>query len=330
MAVSVNGSGTTTVQTRPSQASETAIQPFLQTDFDPAEYLNNALPTLSTTTSSNKNTPNARAVHLPELPSQLQTLLSQLNAQTSRLSDSLTQLTDEIIRSGGRLAYEVEVLRGETIGLKDLLDGRLRSDLDVFTASPRAANTGEEPSRADVGAEVDSLERLKTLTSVRARLDSVIKVFGEAMQWPVAPSEVSVAGSLISVSAPDGGDDARSREEKGKAYVERLRNEVVDLVGSGNDPAGLEAANAKIAELKELAEVWHGTSEEKARGKLVKGLQKLVDERQRASEKGGGSRRPTPAPARPIDHQYGSPSSKPSADSGYGFLQNLRNLKNEV
>lgn len=326
MAVSVNGSSATSIQTKPNEASETAIQPFLQTDFDPADYLNNALPTLSTTTSSNRATQNTRAVQFPELSTQLQTLLSQLNAQTSRLTDSLTQLTDEIIRSGGRLAYEVEVLRGETIGLKDSLDGRLKSDLEVFTASSANASTGDEPSRIDPGAEINSLERLKTLTSVRARLDSVIKVFGEAMQWPVAPSEVSVAGSLISVSAPDGGDDARSREEKGKAYVERLRNEVVDLVGPGNDPADLEAANAKLAELKQLAEVWNGTSEEKARGKLVESLQKLVDERQKASEKGGGSRRPTPAPARPIDHRYGSPTSKPSAESGYGFLQNLRNL----
>jgi len=232
------------------------------------------------------------------------------------------------------LAYEVEVLRGETIGLKDSLDGRLKRDLEVFTASSATANTvaanGEEPPRVDAGTEVDSLERLKTLTSVRARLDSVIKVFGEAMQWPVAPSEVSVAGSLISVSAPDGGDDARSREEKGKAYVERVRSEVVDLVGSGNDPAGYEVASARIAELKQLAEVWNGTSEEKARGRLVESLQKLVDEKQRAAEKGGGSRRPTPAPARPIDHRYGSPSSKTTVESGYGFLQNLRNLKNEV
>lgn len=100
-------------------ASETSIlEPFLHPGaFDAAEHLNSTLnPKLS----------------LSELSSQTQNLLSQLNAQTSRLTAVLTQLTDDILRSGARLAYEVDLLRGEAIGLSEALNEGLQDDIAHF------------------------------------------------------------------------------------------------------------------------------------------------------------------------------------------------------
>ncbi|KAK5175426.1 uncharacterized protein LTR77_000565 [Saxophila tyrrhenica] len=327
-------------EARSSHVSDSTVQPFLQPDFDPVDYLNNTLPALSTSSISRNTSTATRAVPLPELSSQIQGLLTRLNAQTTRLSNALTQLTDEILRSGGRLAYEVEVLRGETIGLTDSLDNGLKKDIEVFTkthAEDNAAETGEVDGDTAVtaqtgqDAEPEYLTQLKTLTAVRERLDSVIKIFGEAMQWPLAPSDLSLTSSLISVSAPDSGDDSRSREEKGKAYVEKLRTEINDLLGPGNNAEGLETASARIDELRQLAEVWKGTAEEKARLKLVESLQKPVEERQKALGQAAGSRKPNPSPSRGMDYRYGNPdSSRAGSEGGYGFLQNLRNLKNDM
>ena len=342
MAVSVNISTITKGEAKSGHVSDSNIQPFIQQHFDPADYLNNALPALSVSSTA-RGGQYGRSVPLPELSTQLQTLLSQLNAQTSRLSTALTQLTDEIIRSGGRLAYEVEVLRGETIGLTDSLENGLKKDIELFNpaiddVAPVNTDRAKEDTPAENSAEVEQtnaepeyLERLNTLTSVRSRLDSVIKVFGEAMQWPVAPSELSMASSLISVSAPDSSDDSRSREEKGKAYAEKLRTEINDLIGSGNDILSLEAAAVQIEELRSLAEVWKGTAEERARMKLVESLQKPVEEKQKALEKTIMSRNPNALPSRGVDYRYGNmDSSRAVGEGGYGFLQNLRNLKNDM
>ena len=320
----------TRVESKSAHVADSNIQPFLQPDFDPADYLNNALPTLSvsTTNRGNQSGQYGRSVPLPELSTQLQNLLSQLNAQTSRLSTALTQLTDELIRSGGRLAYEVELLRGETIGLTDSLESGLRKDIELFTppkTETQATQSGnkdaaEEPFTSPNPTDPTYLTNLKVLTSVRARLDTVIQIFGSAMQWPLAPSDLSLTSSLISVSAPD---DDRDREEKGKAYAESLRNEINDLIGSGNDVASLEAAAERIEALRVLAEVWRGTAEEKARVKLVDSLQRPVEERLRVLEQGSVGKKVS---ARGVDLRYGVEAR----EGGYGFLQNLRKLGGEV
>ena len=59
-------------------------------------------------------------------------MLSQLNVHTTRLTNTLTQLTDDILRSGSRLAYEVELLRGETLGLAETLTEGLQEDVAKF------------------------------------------------------------------------------------------------------------------------------------------------------------------------------------------------------
>ncbi|KAK4504098.1 hypothetical protein PRZ48_005013 [Zasmidium cellare] len=344
MALSSNRPSASKVDPKSSHVSDPAIRPFLQPNFDPADYLNSTLPTLSISSTGSRG----KAVPLSDLSSQLQTLLSQLNAQTSRLSNTLTQLTDEIIRSGSRLAYEVEVLRGETLGLTDSFENDLKKDIETFVPSVQAtkapngeAEAAEEEQDATTTSahnEPEFLNHLRELTTVRARLDSVIKTFGSAMQWPLAPSELSLASSFISVSAPETGDDndSRSREEKGKAYTEKLKTEINDLLASGVE--GVEAANARVEELRELAEVWKGTAEEKARMRFVETLQKSVDEKQRTLEKANvdSSRKPGVSPARGYDYRYGGsstteiPKAANEGGSGYGFLQNLKNLRNDM
>jgi hypothetical protein len=317
----------TTTKPKSSHTSDQLVQPFLQPDFDPATYLNTTLPSLSLSNTRSTNSNNS-AVALPELSIQTQALLSQLNAQTNRLSNSLTQLTDEIIRSGARLAYEVEVLRGETTGLTDSLENGLKKDIELLAPPKQTNEQAEDTSQS----EPEYLQSLRTLSTLRARLDSVIQVFGAATAWPVAPSEVSsggVASSFISVSAPEATEENRNREAKAKEYTEALRTEISTLLSS-NDVAGLEAAAERVEELRVLAEVWKGTAEEKARTRVVEGLVRMMEEKQKVV---GGGRRAGGAgpdgrrqPERAVDMRYGDLETK-GAEGGYGFLQNLRNFK---
>ena len=220
----------TTIKPKSSHTTDQLVQPFLQPDFDPATYLNTTLPSLSL--SNTRSTNNSSAVALPELSIQTQALLSQLDAQTNRLSNSLTQLTDEIIRSGSRLAYEVEVLRGETTGLTDTLDNGLKKNVELLAPPKQASDAAaQQATESDTTTttttsqpEPEYLQNLRTLSTLRARLDSVIQVFGAATAWPIAPSEVStgVASSFISVSAPEATEENRNREAKAKEYPEGL------------------------------------------------------------------------------------------------------------
>lgn len=306
-----------------SHVSDQLVQPFLQPDFDPATYLNSTLPSLSL---SNARTTNGNAVPLPELSIQTQALLSQLNAQTTRLSNSLTQLTDEIIRSGGRLAYEVEVLRSETTGLTDSLDNGLKKDIELLAPTKQASEEATSTETATTSQEPEYLQNLRTLSTLRARLDSVIQVFGAATAWPVAPSEVaSGASSFISVSGPEATEENRNREAKAKEYTDSLRAEINTLLSS-DDTAGLEAASERVEELRSLAEVWKGTAEEKARTKIVESLVKTIEDKQKAIGRKADGRR---QPERAVDMRYGDLDGRGAGagEGGYGFLQNLRNLK---
>ena len=273
------------------------LHAFQQSSFDPAEYLNNALPSLSSSTTVPQPSRSSSAVPLTELSSQTQALLAQLNAHTSRLSITLTQLTDEILRTGSRLAYEVEVLRGDTIGLSDTLEETLRSDVARFLPTARAAESDDTDNLPIGGSGLDDggangaahvppyIARLKTLTLVRERLDSVIKVFGDAMQWVLPPSELSIASSLISVSAPDQSANEANREQKGREFVENIRNEIKELVasgGGGHGATGLANAMNRIEALRVLSQVWKETAEEKARLKAIDGLVRFAEDKSRS------------------------------------------------
>ncbi|KAL1585201.1 hypothetical protein WHR41_06417 [Cladosporium halotolerans] len=321
--------------------SDPATHPFLTPSFDPATYLNSTLPSLSL---SARPPPNNAS--LPDLSAQTQTLLAQLSAQTARLSASLTQLTDEIIRSGGRLAYEVEVLRGETTGLTDALETGLKKDIELLAPATQEKKSTQAQPDADADADADAapaeakedtaappptsepahLASLRELSTLRARLESVVQTFGAATAWPAAPSEIaSAASSFISVSGPEATESNRQLEQKAQEYAASVRGEISELLAAGD----VEGAGARVGELRVLAEVWRGTAEEKARGRFVEGLGRLVEEKERAASaaagKKGGEGRKAGQPARGVDMRYGDLDSR--AEGGYGFLQNLRNLK---
>jgi hypothetical protein len=99
------------------------------------------------------------------------------------------------------------------------------------------------------------------------------------MAWTFPPSEVSVTSSFLSVSAPEPGSESHSTEEKGQEVSKKLRDEIADLL-IGEDPVScIEAAAKRVEELKELAIVWKGTAEDKARIRFVDSLAKMVEDR---------------------------------------------------
>ncbi|KAJ5240088.1 hypothetical protein N7468_004707 [Penicillium chermesinum] len=252
------------------------------------------------------NFPNASrapgSVPLAELSAQVQSLLSQISAQNVRLSSTLSQFSDEILRSGGRLAYEVEVLRGEAIGLSETLTEVLRDDIQKFVPAEAADTrkdraqvvedeTPTEEGEVEGGTEEKEAEalddpvyitNLRTLNKVRSRLEDVVQTFGDAMEWPLPPSETSFSSSFISVSGPEIGIEGSDQEEKGQQVMKKLRTEVIELLDSnGGGRAGLEAASQRVETLRNLATVWRGTAEDKARQRFVDNLGRLVDERRR-------------------------------------------------
>lgn len=302
-----------TTESNPSPlASDKTLRPFLAPTFDPADYLNATLPawtpSASARSSSNTNTSaNANLNSLTELNNQTQTLLSQLSAQLTRLSAQLTKLTDEILRSGGRLAYEAEILRGETGSLSDVLIDGLADELKRFVpgglkqqlqvrrrsstlrgdsmddSGPPAGDGAQETDnpKADTSnpqSAAGAIANLRTLALVRDRLESVVKVFGAAVDWVVPPSDVNLRSTFISVAGPEA-EDTEEREKRGKAWNDKTRGEVNDTAST----QGYEAALARVDELQELATVWKGTSEEKARMKFVDNLRKMVEDKKNTS-----------------------------------------------
>lgn len=332
--------------------ADPTLQPFLGPSFDAAEFLNAALPPLQISSSS--YTARSQEVALGALSTQTQTLLSQLSAHTSRLTTTLTQLTDEILRSGSRLAYEVEVLRGETLGLSEALTEGLQPDIMKFvprgldehlvarkhsvgasrtrastvTTAPKTPITEEPPT---INTDPEYIAKLRTLTSVRSRLDTVIKIFGEAMSWTFPPSDVSVSSAFLSVSAPEAGSEAYSIEEKGQQVSKKFRDEIADLLVTAGDPVdAIEAAAKRVEELKELAKVWKGTAEEKARVKFVETLAKMVEDRHREllreAEKNGRVNGNASALRREVPKSLDG-SSVDDSKSGYGFINQLQKMR---
>ncbi|KAH7321069.1 hypothetical protein B0I35DRAFT_510838 [Stachybotrys elegans] len=282
-------------QPKSTHTSDEFLQDFLNPSFDPAAYINGALPPLSQRAGQSHGT--SEAVPLSELSTRAQTLLSQLNAHTTRLSSTLTQLTDDILRSGSRLAYEVELLRGETLSLTETMNETLKDDIERFVPEglqkavekrkEAAADTGDASAAPkvveDEHASEDSthIKQLQTLTLVRSRLESVIKTFGDAMEFVFPPSEVSVSSSFLSVSAPEPGAQQQSSEEKGQQVLRQLRDEIAKLLKSEDAVQGIEKAAQRIEELKELTKVWKDTAEEKGRNKFIESLAKMVEDRHR-------------------------------------------------
>lgn len=314
-------------QAKSQHLAESVLQPFLQADFDAADYFNNTLPTLSIAGPSKEQT---GRVSLAELSSRTQSLLSQLNAQTSRLSDVLTQMTDEMIRGGSRLAYEVEILKGETVGLAETLQETLKDERTQFSTSQGIESNSQEAHDGQPTPEPDYITQLRTLSLVRARLDSVVKVFGEAMQWPLAPSELT--SSFISVSGPEvTAEESRSREEKGQEAARRLRDEVTSLLETAvSAEEGVTAAAIKVEQLKELSLIWKGTAEEKTRNRHIDNLGQLIeDEEKKLANRSQGRRQGYSTIAASATSRSNGVTSS-TQESGYGFINNLKRFKGDI
>ncbi|PLB53246.1 hypothetical protein P170DRAFT_434953 [Aspergillus steynii IBT 23096] len=345
------GSRTVPINSRPSLETN-----FTDPSFDPADFLNDALPPLTLASSQAHGPRNPGAVSLAESSTQVQSILTQINAQNVRLSNNLTQLTDEILRSGGRLAYEVEVLRGETIGLSDTLTDALRDDIAKFVPestekkdsgaqdpsitpdedqTPKEADEATEPEPEqqlepeDLPAVADPeyITKLRTLNQVRARLEEVVQTFGDAMEWTLPPSETSLTSSFISVSAPEPGSESHSREEKGQEIMKKLRAEITELLDSnGGGEEGVDAATQRVDALRDLATVWKGTAEEKARARFVDGLAKMIEDRRRMLENQGKmDPAQSQAKAKASTHRR-----QESEGPGGGIFRNLQRLREEI
>lgn len=328
--------------------TDVALQPFLADKFDPIDFLNATLPPLTLSSTMPHAVKQADAFPLAEVSAKTQGIVSQLNAQTTRLSDDLTQLTDEILRSGARLAYEVEVLRGESTGLTEALGDWLQQDIRRLIPDRKALYPdGSKLEKADdgqVSMDPPFITQLRMLTLVRSRLERVISTFGEAMEWILPPSEVSLASSFISVSAPDAGPDAQHREAKGKEFAKKLRDEISNALASDNNGSpGTLAATKRIEELRDLAIVWKGTAEEKARLKFVDGLSKMVEDYSKAADRdelerrrrGGSARIASPRPPTVDRSKSGTSSGEydrngKSGDGTPGFFRNLQRLRDEI
>jgi hypothetical protein len=323
-------------------SNQAAASPnFADPNFDPADFLNDTLSPLTVASSQPNASRSPGSVPLAELSTQVQSLLSQISAQNIRLSSTLSQLTDEILRSGGRLAYEVEVLRGETIGLSETLTEVLRDDIAKFvpessTEDGRKTEQAEEdaPTKEDesttnpddkktpVPTDPEYITNLRILSQVRSRLEDVVQTFGDAMSWPLPPSEISFSSSFISVSGPDLGPEGQDREEKGQEMMKKLRTEVTELLDSeGGGYAGLEAATRRVEALRTLATVWNTSAEEKARNRFVDSLANIVEDRRRTLDQQDQNRQKSRSEAR-RDSDSGAPAG--------GLFRNLQRLREEI
>lgn len=347
MAVSTSASASANgASPKSTHVSDPALRPFLQSSFDPADYLNATLPSLSLSSLSSRPLKQANAASLPDLSSQTQELLSQLNAHTTRLSAILTHLTDDILRSGGRLAYEVEVLRGETIGLTETLTEGLKEDVanfipqglpaksDASAEEEQEDHSGDTKAKGDRPAPVEItpayISDLAKLHLIRSRLESVKNIFGEATQWTPPPYEDS---SFISVQPPTQGATATTEQADGRDFAASLRSEITDLVSNSEDgAAGIAAAAERIQTLRDLAQVWKGTAEYDKRIKLVDELEKLAKEKsnvwnmrqQQQQQKAAGGRSRSASNAK-----NKSQPPVPVQKTG-GFLDNLQRLREGI
>lgn len=238
------------------------LAPLGLAQFDPIDYLNGTLPSLPLSTQSQASATN-RPAQMQIASTDIQTFLARLNAHNVHATSDLTSLTDEILRSGNRLAYEVEILRGDINSLYDLLTDTLREDIQHFVHDHTAlgvrngstGETAEDPSAAKMEDPV-FITQLRMLGQVKARLESVVGIFGEAMKWSVPPSELAVASSLISVSAPELGVQNTEDDDKARESAKAIRNEIQDLLDAdGGGYAGLEAATNRVAQYKDLASI---------------------------------------------------------------------------
>lgn len=250
--------------------------------FDAVSFLNENLPVLSL--GSQNAVKSNRSEQLQATSTEVNSQLSKYNAYNIRTSAELTTLTDEILRGSNRLAYEVEVLRSDVNSLYDLLSETLRDDIQYFVKddiSSEKQATDEDTTQPSHNPEF--MQQLRQLGHIKSRLEEVIRVFGEALKFPIPPSDVSMASSLISVSAPELGVANTAEDDKARAAIRQIREEFSDLLNSeGGGVAGYNAARRRLEHFQKLVLVWKGTSEDRARTRVVEGFARIVEDRRKA------------------------------------------------
>ncbi len=315
-------------------ASDDVLAPLSHAQFDPVDYLNSVLPNLVLSTQS-QSSKASRTAQMQTASSGVQTLLSRLHTHNTRSSSELSSLTDEVLRSGNRLAYEVEILRGDINGFYDLLTDTLKDDIRKFVRDEAALNMPEADSE-DVARDQNTaknsdpvfITQLRMLGHVKSRLEAVVATFGEAMKWSVPPSDLYVASSLISVSAPELGVQNTEEDEKARDSAKAIRSEVQDLLESdGGGITGLEAATKRVEHYKNLATIWKGTAEEKVRVRFVESLARQVDDRRRLFDARGLPQRTRTGSGQRSPSAQGWPVK---ADGGGGLFKNLARLKDDL
>lgn len=338
----------TSSPTRPHHLKESNLQDFLSADFSPINYLNATLPSHAPSTSIKSSSSS-----LSTLASQTQSHIASLTAQSTRLSATLTALTDDILRISPRLAYEVELVRGEALSLSDSLSqsGDLHSAISQFVPQGVENFTDHIKSQIDessdgndvkpLGEAVKSspsftthphgseppIAHLRTLIHVRNLLTTVTQAFSLAMSWPLPPSSLSgPSASLISVSSPAD----PSLEVEGQEACSRMRREIMDLLDEGEGMVGgkdgWERAAERVQELRDSVAIWKGTREERARDRFVDGLEAMVEERIKKQPRPWGGK----VLGGVMAEDKGVEGKTAAAGVGPGLLRNLQRLREEI
>lgn len=240
-----------TTTSNPPSLSDPSLQPFTSSTFSPTTYLDSILPPLSPPAIlTPTRRPDTSAATLASLSTQTTTLLSTLDVHTQHLLTHLQTLSDEILRLTPRLGYEIDVLRSDAEGLKEVVE---------------KANDGETGLRRVIEDEPEGLKKLMMLSKVRERVEEVVKVFGEAMEWRV--------------EGDDGGGEGSEGKDK-KSQGKNPAEEVGFLIAAGE----LEKAKEKVERLRKLASVFQGTVEGPARVAVVEALERRVEVERRKVE----------------------------------------------
>ena len=341
MPARINDPGLDDITSQEDPSAVSILSKQKEPSFDVVSFLNDNLPVLNISSAQHPGPKGSKVNQIHDASAQLQALLTKVNTQHIRSSSQLTQIADDTIRSGSRLAYEVEILRGDANGLYEVLTESLRSDVSHFVTGHFAVDSVGS-AEAELVRNVEDpefIQQLRMLGRVKARLEAVINVFGEAMKW-TSPSEASVTSSLISVSAPElAMMDTTDRDDKDQEITRRYRAEVVELLDSdGGGYAGVEAAAEKVEDLRLLCAVWKGTAEERSRSRFVDSLSKLVEDRKRAlnaralpqrARADSSAQRSSSMPGRPGGRSERNAPVE-SGNAASGLLRNLQKLRDEI
>ncbi|KAA8893412.1 hypothetical protein FN846DRAFT_757484, partial [Sphaerosporella brunnea] len=138
------------------------------------------------------------------------------------------------------------------------------------------------------------LERLEMLAKVREKVEEVVKVFGEAMDWSIAKE----------------GEGEEGKQKKGGKDP---AGELVYLLASGD----LEGAREKVQALRVLAGVFDNTVEGPARMAVVEKLEERVNaEMEKVNRKG-----------EKVDAPKVEEKKEETGAGVYGLIEQLKGLR---